>query len=88
MASMGEKCTKARLTFAKKYLIIPKTFGQIFCGLMRQKLNLLEGVCPIKSGIKPTQDFIKRTSYQQSKHGGGSVMVWGCFEAQDLDNMP
>ncbi len=25
-------------------LIIPKTFGQIFCGLMRQKLNFLEDV--------------------------------------------
>ncbi len=43
--------TKARLTFAKKYLI-PKDFGQIFCGLMRQKLNFLEGVCPVTSGIK------------------------------------
>ncbi len=60
------KNTKARLTFAKNILIIPKTFGQIFCGLMRQKLNFLEGVCPVTSGVKPTQDFIKRTSYQHS----------------------
>ncbi len=50
----------------KNILIIPKTFGQIFCGLMRQKFNFLEGVCPVTSGIKPTQHFIKRTSYQQS----------------------
>ncbi len=70
---MGEKCTKARLTFAKNILIIPKTFGQIFCGLMWQKLNFLEGACPVKSGIKPTQDFIKRTSYQQSNM---VVVVW------------
>ncbi len=54
---------KTRLTFAKKnILIIPKTFGQIFCGLMRQKLNCLEGVCPVTSDVKPTQHFIKRTS--------------------------
>ncbi len=49
----------------KNILIIPKIFGQIFCGLMRQKLNFLEGACPVTSGVKPTQHFIKRTSYQQ-----------------------
>ncbi len=50
----------------KNILIIPKTFGQIFCGLMRQKFNFLEGVCLVTTGVKPTQNFIKRTSYQQS----------------------
>ncbi len=45
-ATAEKKNTKARLIFAKiNILIIPKTFGQIFCGLMRQKLNFLEGVC-------------------------------------------
>ncbi len=34
-------------------------------GLTRQKLNFLEGVCPITSGVKVTQHFRKRTSYQQ-----------------------
>ncbi len=34
---LTKKNTKARLTFAKKnILIITKTFGQIFCGMMRQ----------------------------------------------------
>ncbi len=63
---LTKKNTKARLTFAKDILIISETFGQIFCGLMGQKLNFLEGVCPVTSGVKPTQHFIKRTSYQQS----------------------
>ena len=49
----------------KNILIIPNTFELIFCGLMRQKLNFLEVVCPVTSGVKPTQHFIKRTSYQQ-----------------------
>ncbi len=48
-----------------------KIFRQIFWGLMRQKLNFLEGVCPVRSGIKPTQHFIPTV-----KHGGGSVMVF------------
>ncbi len=56
----------------KHILIIPKTFGQIFCGLMRQKLNILEGACPITSGVKP---FHKKNIIPTVKHGGGSVMV-------------
>ncbi len=71
----------------KNILIIPKTFRQIFCGLMRQKLNFLEGVCPVTSGVKPSQHFIKRTSYQQSN----MVVVWwsgAALQLQDLDDLP
>ncbi len=46
-------------------LMIPKTFGKIICGLTRQKCNILEGVCPITSGVKVTQHFRKIKSYQQ-----------------------
>ncbi len=53
--------TKARLTFAKEYL----DYSQDFCA------NILwtdetKGVCPVTSGVKPTQHFIKRTSYSQT----------------------
>ncbi len=72
----------------KNILIIPKPFGQIFCGLMGQKLNFLEGVCPVTSDVKPTQHFIKRTSYQQSNM---VVVVWwsgAALQLQDLDDLP
>lgn len=35
-----------------------------------------ELLCSVTSGVKLTQDFINRTSYQ---HGGSSVIVWACL---------
>ena len=62
--------------------MIPKTIGNILCGLTRQKCNFLEGVCPIISGVKVTQYFRKRKKIIPTvKYGGGSVMIWGCFAA-------
>ncbi len=46
---------------------------------MRQQLNFLEGACPVTSGVKTTQHFIKKNIIPTVKHGGGSVMIWGCF---------
>lgn len=36
--------------------MIPKTFGEIFCGLMKQKLNFLEGLVLLQHSIS-----LKRT---------------------------
>ncbi len=74
--------------YLKIYWFSPKTFGQIIYGLMRQKLSLLESVCPVTSGVKPTQHFIHRTSYQQSNM---VVVVWwfgAALQLQDLDDLP
>ncbi|KAK3552772.1 hypothetical protein QTP86_022461 [Hemibagrus guttatus] len=49
---LSKKNIKARLSFARKHLDDPKTFGKILCGLTRHKLNFLEGLCPITSGVK------------------------------------
>ncbi|KAI3361985.1 hypothetical protein L3Q82_012335 [Scortum barcoo] len=48
---------------------------------MRQKLNFLEGVCPVTSGVKVTPAFQKKNIIPTVKYGGGSVVVWGCFAA-------
>ncbi len=48
----------------------------IFCGLMRQKLNFLEGACPVTSGVQTNTAFHKENIISTVKHGGGSVLVW------------
>ncbi len=49
----------------KNILIIPKTFGQIFCGLMRQSWTFGRCVSRYIWCKTNTQHFIKRISYQQ-----------------------
>lgn len=36
---------------------------------------------PARSDVKPRKHSTIRTLYQQSKHGGGSVTLWGCVAA-------
>ncbi len=80
--------TKSSLTFAKKY---PQDYPQDFWANIlwndETKVELF-GRCVFTSGVKPTQDFIKRTSYQQSNM---VVVVWwsgAALQIQDLDDFP
>uniref|UniRef100_A0A9J7YLT4 Transposase Tc1-like domain-containing protein n=1 Tax=Cyprinus carpio carpio TaxID=630221 RepID=A0A9J7YLT4_CYPCA len=53
-------------------LNIPKTFGQIFCGLF--------GMCVCRyMWHKTNTTFHKKNIILPVKHGGGSLMVWDCF---------
>uniref|UniRef100_A0A803KDU4 Transposase n=1 Tax=Xenopus tropicalis TaxID=8364 RepID=A0A803KDU4_XENTR len=77
---LSKKNIMARLNFAKKNIsMIAKTFGKIPCGPTRQKLNFLEGACPVWR--KSNTAFQKKNIIPTVKYGGGSVMVWGCFAA-------
>ena len=67
----------------KNILMKTKTFWKIFCGLTKQKLNFLEGACPVTSGVKVTV-FQKKNIIPIIKYGGGSVMVWDCSAAKTV----
>ncbi len=62
---LSKKNIKARLSFARKHLDDPQDFWENTLWTDETKLNFLEGVVPITSGVKVTQHFRKRTSYQQ-----------------------
>ena len=76
---LTKKNIKARLSFVKKHLDENQDFGgKVGRGLTKQKLNFLEGVCPVTSGV--TQHF-RKNIIPAVKYGGGSVMIWGYFVA-------
>lgn len=56
--------SKTGLTFGRNIWI--KTFGQMSCGLMRQKMNVLEGGGPAPSGLK-------LTGFQKNGHPSNRV---------------
>lgn len=49
--------------------MFPNTFGKIFCGLMRQNLNYLNGLSPVKSGVTLIA-FHKKNIFPTVSHGG------------------
>ncbi|KAF7664638.1 hypothetical protein LDENG_00170880, partial [Lucifuga dentata] len=64
---LTKKNTKARLTFAKKHLDDPQDFWENILWTDETKVELFA--------------FQKKNIIPTVKHGGGSVMVWGCFAA-------
>ncbi len=62
---LSKKNIKAHLSFARKHLDYPQDFWENTLWTDETKVEHLEGVCPITSGVKVTQHFRKRTSYQQ-----------------------
>lgn len=48
---------------------------------MRQKLKYLEGVCLVTFVMKLTTHFRRKSIIPTVNHGGGSVMIGGCFAA-------
>ncbi len=70
------------------YLHYPQDFWANTVDWWDKSWSFQEGACPVTSGVKPTQDFIKRTSYRQSNM---VVVVWwsgAALQLQDLDDLP
>ncbi len=84
---LTKKNTKARLTFAKKYLDYPQDFWANILWTDETKVELF-GRCVSRYILHKTNHFIKRTSCQQSNM---VVVVWcsgAALHLQDLDDLP
>ncbi len=78
---LTKKNTKAHLTFAKKYLDYPQYFWANILWTYETKVELF-GRCVSRYIWRKTNTaFHKKNIVPSVKHGGCSVMVWGCFTA-------
>ncbi len=73
---LTKKNTKAHLTFAKKYLDYPQDFWANILWIDETKVELSRYIWR-----KTNTAVHKKNIIPTVRHGGGSVMVWGCFAA-------
>ncbi len=78
---LTKKNTKACLTFAKKYLDYPQDFWANILWTDETKVELFGKCVSHYIWRKTNTAFHKKNIIPTVKHGGGSVMVWGCFAA-------
>lgn len=72
---------KQRLEFAKKYLKEPATFFNRVLWTDESKIELFSSRGPRYVWRSSGQAHEEAYTVPTVKHGGGSIMVWGCFPA-------
>ncbi len=78
---LTKKNRKARLTFAKKYLDYPQKVWANILWTDETKVELFGKCVSHYIWCKTNTAFHKKNIIPTVKHGGGNVMVWGCFAA-------
>uniref|UniRef100_A0A034WTK7 Transposable element Tcb2 transposase n=1 Tax=Bactrocera dorsalis TaxID=27457 RepID=A0A034WTK7_BACDO len=82
------KVNKAkRLDYARKYQYEDFSFWSNVLFTDESKFEISGGEKPRKIWRKPNAEFHDQNIQQTVKHGGGSVMVWGCFSAAGVGEL-
>jgi hypothetical protein len=72
---------KKRMDFAKTYLNKDKAFWRNVIFTDESKFNLFGSDGRVLVWRQPNTELDVKNTTPTVKHGGGSVMVWGCFSA-------
>jgi hypothetical protein len=76
-----------RLIFANQYILRDQRFWNNVLFTDESKFNLFGSDGRVKVWRKPNTELDIKNTTSTVKHGGGSVMVWGCFSAAGVGNL-
>lgn len=76
-----------RLNFAKKYQNEPNSFWNNVVFTDESKFEIFGKKTPTKIWRCKNSAFAQQNVISTVKHGGGSVMVWGCMAASGVGNL-
>uniref|UniRef100_A0A3P9J938 Tc1-like transposase DDE domain-containing protein n=1 Tax=Oryzias latipes TaxID=8090 RepID=A0A3P9J938_ORYLA len=72
---------KARLEFAKMHVDKPQSFWENVLWTDETKLELFGKAHQLYVGRLKNEAYKEKNTFPTVKHGGGSVLFWGCFAA-------
>jgi transposase len=78
---------KKRLAFAKQYVFKDKTFWREVIFSDKSKFNVWRSDGVERVYRRPKTELQARNVTKTVKHGGGSVMVWGCIAANGVGGL-
>lgn len=86
---LSKRHMRARLEFAERHLPIGLSNyeKQNAKGVVKQRLNSLAWMPNISCRKPGTNNYLAKIT-PTVKHGGGSIMLWGCFSAAGKMNAP
>jgi len=76
-----------RLEFAKKYVDKPVDFWKKILWSDESKFDLFGRKQRARVWLKPCEKLLDKNVQKTMKHGGGSIIVWGCFAWSGLRNL-
>ena len=84
---INETNRKKRLEFAENNLQHDFNYWKSVIFTDESKFNIFGSDGRVKVWRKPNEELKKRNLNASVKHGGGSVMVWGCFSAAGIGKL-
>ena len=87
VALLSKKNRNARLEFAKKYIVKPKSFWKDVIWSDESKINLFSSDGKIWVWRRIGERLSNHCTVKTVKHNGGNIMIWGCIGANGVGSL-